>query len=496
MSTESDRTETAASSDTFVRGLSEAIGGPLGSHAVQPSHKPAKFWTAARIVMALCCLTLALHWVQKSPCSDGDWQGNVQYTRFCYTDVLALYYAEGLNEGKVPYKDHAVEYPVVTGYFMGAVGLPVHALGEKYDSINQGMWFYDANALALCALAVATAGVILALRRRRPWDAAIFAVSPILFITATVNWDFIAIAFAAFGLLAWARRHPLLAGMLLGLGGAAKLWPLFILGPLFVLALRSRRVLEWGYAMAGAAGIWLAVNLPVLVLYPNSWLRFFRLNNERPVDWGTFWYIGRFLDTKWNTGVAGDQGPFQWLSDHVGVLNWLSYSLFVLCCIGIALLCLLAPRRPRLASVAFLVVAAFLIFSKVWSQQYVLWLLPLIVLARPKWGAIVAWTVAEFAYFAAFYAELLGAGGKPVIPEGTFVLASALRLVTVAVLCGLVIREIWRPELDVVRQSYADDPDGGILDAALDAPWVDGFRRRFGVSRPRREAGKEAVGAP
>jgi uncharacterized membrane protein len=495
MSTESDRTETAASSDTFVLGLSEAIGGPLGSHAVQPSHKPGKFWTAARIVMALCCLTLALHWVQKSPCADGDWQGNVQYTRFCYTDVLALYYAEGLNEGKVPYKDHAVEYPVVTGYFMGAIGLPVHAVGEKYPSINQGTWFYDANALVLCALAVATAGVILALRRRRPWDAAIFAVSPILFITATVNWDFLAIGFAAFGLYAWAKRHPLLAGILLGLGGAAKLWPLFILGPLFVLALRSRRVLEWGYAMAGAVGIWLAVNLPVLVLYPDSWLRFFRLNNERPVDWGTFWYIGRFLDTKWNTGVVGDQGPFQWLSDHVGVLNWLSYSVFGLCCIGIALLCLLAPRRPRLASVAFLVVAAFLIFSKVWSQQYVLWLLPLIVLARPKWGAIVAWTVAEFAYFTAFYAELLGAGGKPVIPEGTFVLASGMRLVTVAVLCGLVIREIWRPELDVVRQSYADDPDGGILDAAPDAPWVDGFRKWFGVGPRRREADNESVPA-
>src|SRR5215212_3209707 len=190
MSTESDRTETAASSDTFVRGLSEAIGGPLGDHAVRPDAKPGKFWTATRIVMALCCLTLALHWVQKSPCQDGNWQKNIQYTRFCYTDVLALYYAEGLNEGKVPYRDHAVEYPVVTGYFMGALGLPVHALGENYPSINQGRWFYNANALVLSALAVATVCAMLALRRRRPWDAAIFALSPMLFITTTINWDF------------------------------------------------------------------------------------------------------------------------------------------------------------------------------------------------------------------------------------------------------------------------------------------------------------------
>jgi uncharacterized membrane protein len=160
----------------------------------------------------------------------------------------------------------------------------------------------------------------------------------------------------------------------------------------------------------------------------------------------------------------------------------LSYALTVLACLGIAALALLAPRRPRVAQLAFLVVAAFLIFSKVWSQQYVLWLLPLIVLARPRWGAIIAWSVAEIGYFTAFYAELLGAGGKPVIPEGTFVLASSLRLITVAVLCGLVIREIWRPELDAVRRTYPDDPDGGVLDRTPDASWVEPLRRRMRVA--------------
>src|ERR1700712_4141452 len=240
----------------FVRGLSEVIGGPLGSHAVRPDAKPGKFWTAARIILALTCLTLALSWVQKSPCQSGDWQKNIQYTRFCYTDVLALYYAEGLSDGKVPYKDHAVEYPVVTGYFMGALGLPIHAYGVKHPSINQGTWFYDANALVLSALAVATAAVILALRRRRPWDAAIFALSPIIFFTATVNWDFLAIGLAAFGLYSWAKRRPVLAGVLLGLGGAAKLWPLFILGPLLVLALRSGRTREWGFSFVGAVIAW------------------------------------------------------------------------------------------------------------------------------------------------------------------------------------------------------------------------------------------------
>ena len=135
-------------------------------------------------------------------------------------------------------------------------------------------------------------------------------------------------------------------------------------------------------------------------------------------------------------------------------------------------LALVAPRRPRVAQLAFLVVAIFLLTSKVWSQQFTLWLLPLLVLARPRWGAFLVWQVAEVLYFLAFYGELLGASGRQVFPEGVFVLAASLRWVTVAALCVLVVREVLRPERDVVRRTYRDDPDGGVLDGAPDAPWL------------------------
>ncbi|MFC4018528.1 glycosyltransferase family 87 protein [Micromonospora sp. GCM10011542] len=481
-------TDHPSRSDGFVRGISGVIGGPLGDHAValdRPAGGERRFWTAARIVLALVCLTIALHWVQKSPCQDGAWQNNVQYTRFCYTDVLALYYAEGLNEGKVPYRDHPVEYPVLTGYFMGALGLPVHALGDGDPGINQGQWFYNLNALVLGALAVATVAVILALRRRRPWDAALFALAPALLLTATVNWDLLAVGLGAFGLLAWARtRLDLagvllagLAGVLLGLGGAAKMWPLFILGPILVLAIRAGRILHAVVSVGAAALTVVLVNLPAAWSYPENWDRFFELNSTRPIDWGTLWYIGRYLDGK----VGNDPtrlGPFEWLNVNIGMLNLLSYALFGLACLGVAVLALRAPRRPRLAQLAFLVVAAFLIFSKVWSQQFVLWLLPLAVLARPKWGAFLAWQLAEVCYFAAFYGELLGAAtSRPVFPEGVFVLAATLRLTTVVVLCVLIVREVLHPERDAVRATYADDPDGGVLDRAPDAPWLDRWRR-------------------
>ena len=468
-------------SDAFVRGLSEAIGGPLGEHAVRsPARMPggSKFWTPVRIVLALVCATLALSWVQKSPCSDGQWTDLKQYKYFCYTDVLALYYAEHLSDGAVPYKDHPVEYPVVTGIFMGVLGLPIHALGPSVPGGNEGQAFYEVNALVLAAFGVAACGAILAVRRRRPWDAALFALAPALLFSATVNWDLLCVGLTAIGMAAWAKQRPALAGMLLGLAIGAKFYPLLILGPMLLLAVRSKRYLDLGVTLAGAIFTWSIINGPIAVLWPNSWSTFFRFNSDRGIDWGTLWYIGAHFPR--GAGQYGFDFFRNLDSDPThSSLNALYLLLFALACVFIAVLTFAAPRRPRLGQLAFLVVAVFLIVGKVWSQQYVLWLIPLAVLARPRWGAFLAWQAAEVLYFLSFYGELMGASGKPVFPEGVFVLASILRLTTLAILVGYVVRDILKPDRDVVRHTYPDDPDGGVFDQAPDSGIAIAIRRFF-----------------
>lgn len=451
-------------SDEFVRGLSEIIGGPVGEHAsVRP--RSSRYQTIGRIVLALLCLTLVAHWAQKSPCQSGAWDDLKQYRQMCYTDVLALYYAEGLSDGQVPYVDHKVEYPVLTGVFMGVLGLPVHALGKNRPGINQGEWFYGLNALVLGAIALASAMAMLSMRRRRPWDVAMFAVSPALALTATVNWDLLAVGFAVAGLYAWSRRMPLLSGVLLGLGTAAKLWPGFIFIPILLLGLRTRRFREAFFTGLVGVVTWVAVNLPIALGYPDSWREFFRLNETRGIDWGTLWYLGDHFPFVGGVPGAG------WFDANIEGLNWITRGLFLLCCLGLGVLVYKAPKAPRLGQLAFLIVAAFLIFSKVWSQQYVLWLLPLAVLARPRWGAFLAWQAAEVLYFCAFYGELMGASGRPIFPETVFDLAALVRLATVGVLVGYVVRDIMRPELDVVRVAYAgEDPDGGVFN---DPPELD-----------------------
>jgi uncharacterized membrane protein len=55
-----------------------------------------------------------------------------------------------------------------------------------------------------------------------------------------------------------------------------------------------------------------------------------------------------------------------------------------------------------------------------------------------------------------------------------------LRDIAVIVLCALVIRQIYRPELDLVRsRGQVDDPSGGVFEWAADAPpdWLPDWLR-------------------
>ena len=68
-------------------------------------------------------------------------------------------------------------------------------------------------------------------------------------------------------MLAWSRRRPGLAGVLLGLGMAAKLYPLFLLGPLLVWLWKK----DDPYTRKAAAGAF-NFNLTFWLLYLVSWL--------------------------------------------------------------------------------------------------------------------------------------------------------------------------------------------------------------------------------
>jgi uncharacterized membrane protein len=415
-------------------------------------------------------IAAVLGYAQKTPCSSGGaWNSFTQQFRdSCYTDIYPLYYNEGLAAGKVPYYQHPVEYPVLIGAMMEAGAWLVRSVS---DAFTRGKDFYYVTVvmLAICLLVAVLATAATADREGdgEGWGmggagvrtALLIALSPALILAAFINWDLFAVALAAGGLAAWAAERHYLAGALLGLAVATKFYPLLFFGALLLVCLRAGRMREFGQALGAGLAAWLVVNLPVAIPATANWGRFYAFSRDRGADWGSVWY----LFEHYNVPVLGDSAQ--------GTLNLMSSGSFVIAAVAIAVLALAAPRRPRLPQLCFLLLAAFLILNKVWSPQYVIWLVPLAVLARPRriWWYLV-WQAAEIGYFFGIWGYFVNLYQPPAgVTANWYFVILAARLLSVGLFAGAVVADILHPERDRVRASgLNDDPAGGVLDGAPD----------------------------
>jgi uncharacterized membrane protein len=446
-------------------GSAEPASGPPATAAPSPWQRRAAMLAGSTTALVIASLAGSLlGFLNKAACRSGDWNIYLkQFQAHCYTDIYPLYFQEQLSAGKVPYTGHPVEYPVLIGAAMQAVAWVVRPIS---DPSIRGREFFDVTVLLLVAFSLAgtLATAYLAGRSRR-WTALGVALAPGLILAAYINWDLIAMGLIALGMAAWAARRTVLAGVLLGLAVATKFYPLLFFGPLLLLCLRAGRMRTFWTTMAAATVAWLVVNLPVAIAAPAGWGTFYGLSATRPADWGSIWYY--FETERW---------PFLG-SLNLTWLNLLSAAVFAVGCVLIGLLILAAPRRPRVPQVFFLVLAVFLLSNKVWSPQYVIWLVSLVVLCRPRFWAYAVWQLAEVSYFFAIWAYLItiSTANGPLSPEsvggispGVYFAALLARFASVVIVAALVVRDILRPEADLVRAAGDDDPAGGCLDNAPD----------------------------
>lgn len=454
--------------DEVAAAGSELIGGPVGRRAATG----LGWWTPVRVIALVALGMFALGMVQKLPCYNGGWffgQG-AQYAHACYSDIPHLYTGRGFADGLVPYFDSIpqqtsggmeyLEYPVLTGLFMKVAawmtpGGPMVEQQQAYWLINCGMLMVCVAVIAVCVART---------HRNRPWDALLVALAPAFALTATINWDLLAVALTAAAMLLWARSRPLAAGVLIGLATAAKLYPLLLLGPLLLLCWRAGRWRAFGASVLGAAFSWACVNVPVMALAPEGWAKFYTFSQERPVDFGSVWLV-----------------ISQRTDNPLEDANTYAMVLMVLGCAAIAALALYAPRRPRLPQLAFLVLALFILTNKVYSPQYVLWLIPLAALARPRWRDFLIWQACEVMYFLGIwmYLNYTSSGDDHQgLPQEGYQLVILVHLAGTLYLCAIMVRDALLPERDVVRRDGSDDPSGGVLDRAPDRFVLGGAARR------------------
>lgn len=332
------------------------------------------------LVVAVCVVVLLAGFLFKAQCTAGaGWDGR-QYSHLCYNDIQPLYSARAVDTNTFPYLDGkivdgqlangAIEYPVLTGVFMWFAGL----------AVDNGNGYLFVTSLLLAPVALWTA---LLLARMSGWRALMWAASPALVLYAFHNWDVLAVAACVTGIWLWWRDRDTAAAVAFGIGGALKLYPVFLLAPLVLYVARRR---DWPAALrvggVGAATL-IVINLPFALANFRGWFLTYEFHSER---------TGNF-DSIWNLGFA---------SLEPAALNLVTGGLTAaafLVALGVGWLRSSEPVAYPFIPVAGAMVAAFLLFGKVHSPQYTLWLLPFFVLASVSVGWWVAYSLVDLAVY-------------------------------------------------------------------------------------------------
>ena len=333
-----------------------------------------------RTLVALALFASLISFAKFSHCENTGWATPDQYIHACYSDLSALYVSRGLDTNTWPFAsdDNSVEYPVITAMVMYATSFAAKSPAS----------YFNVNIFFLVLLFLATVVVV---RKIRPEFAYLSAIAPAMIASLFINWDLWGIATMMLAIYWFDRKQYLHSALILSLSISTKFLPIFLLIPIVFILWRDTKLKELVKYVGVVAATWLAINAPFALTTPTGWWRFFKLNLERGADWGSFWLA------------------LQQLGMNLTNLNYLSILLLLIGLTSIAVFLFELKHTPTLASVAFIVMAAVMVASKVYSPQFVLWLTPLAVIAlinKDDLHAFWLWQATEVIYHVAIWQHI------------------------------------------------------------------------------------------
>ena len=327
------------------------------------------------VASALLLLGLWMRW--PSVGYDGpatqDAYNSFAFDRFAYSDIVSLYFRDGLAAHPRPYLDYPFEYPVGMGFLIYLLNVASPAVQQYF--LLTSLW------MTLSALLIA-----LIVPRFPRGRLLLFACSPALALYVNLNWDMWGVLLMVAALYLFTRERDGWGAAVLAAAVWTKFFPIVFLP--FVIADRLRRR---GWRAAGRlatvfAIVSAAINAPLLVVAPGAWWHFFQFNAERGREWNLWIFFDRFA-------LSVEQ------------INLLSA---VLLAAGLVVLLIAQWRSPPGAWLPACCAALgwFFFVGKVYSPQYGLWIVTLLAVIGASTALAVAWSAADLLYFAAGFVFL------------------------------------------------------------------------------------------
>jgi uncharacterized membrane protein len=373
----------------------------------------------AKSAVLLAIIAALISFIKFDYCRSNGWTPPGDYIHACYSDFPALFGDRGLIANSWPYSSatNAVEYPPVTGLVMWATSFLVGSGEDKYRN------YFDINALLVALIFIAT---VIFLKKLKPELWYLLPIAPAVVASLYINWDIWAVisALAAIYYFDVGKYHK--SAIALGLSIATKFFPIVLLLPIALILFRKSKIRELILYIAVTSTTWLLINLPFIITTPTGWLRFFKLNSERAADWGSIWHALEIFGL------------------NIKQLNLVSLIVFLVGALAFTLFVYGIPDVPKLATIAFFIVAIFVTASKVYSPQYVLWLTPLAILAmvdkKDRFDFWI-WQFAELIYHFAIWQYLAEVSGAEfAIPAGAYAVAIVLRIAALTWFCLRIMR--------------------------------------------------------
>jgi len=266
-----------------------------------------------------------------------------------YTDISALYYRVVLptNNG-IPYHAYFLEYPAIPAILIWVSGL---APGNFYYMLTMAflMLFFVIAAVyflyRICTEFAMDRGRII------PF----FILAPSFLVMSFFNWDIIAVCFVVAAMYYLFRKNSRLSGLCLGLGFAAKAYPLLLLPPFMkeVTSWRERFDMLLSTILGG-----LIFNLPFIIIDFPAWIGAHGTTYKTVYVEDSMWLVVRYF------GLVKQD----WLTLAV------AWSLIFLTILHMTF------SEYSLITKAWVIVAVTILVYPSYPPQYDLWLLPMFVL--------------------------------------------------------------------------------------------------------------------